>query len=256
MEKEEWFDEGTALVLGGTGAIGNQVSRLLAVRGSDVCLTYAGNHELALATVSAIEANGRSAVCYQLRLESNAGLRGFLDQILQRFGHIHSVIYAVGPDVALAAIGDVDPARFAAVLDADVNRFYEIIHAILPILRKQGSGSITAITTAAVGRVPPRDVLSAAPKAAVETIVKTLAREFGREGIRANCVAPGWINAGVGARMISGATATRRDSIAKSIPVGRIGESAEVAEAVVFLASKKAGFITGHMLPVDGGWQI
>jgi NAD(P)-dependent dehydrogenase (short-subunit alcohol dehydrogenase family) len=116
---------------------------------------------------------------------------------------------------------------------------------------------VVALSTTAVTRVVPRDLLSVAPKAAVESIAHLIAVEEGRFGIRANCVAVGMTADGIAADLIeSGGLDERALEVVKNnTPLRRFGDAEDVAEAVCFLASDRADFITGQTLVVDGGYS-
>ena len=110
------------------------------------------------------------------------------------------------------------------------------------------------MTSAATIRYAPRDILSAAPKASVDLLTRAIAREEGRNGIRANCVAPGFITAGLGQRLLDTVIAdNERAAIVRNTALRRIGVAREVADLVVFLASAKAAYVTGQTIAVDGG---
>jgi NAD(P)-dependent dehydrogenase (short-subunit alcohol dehydrogenase family) len=120
-----------------------------------------------------------------------------------------------------------------------------------------GSGSVTAVITSAVERFPLKDALSAAPKAAIEMLIRGVAKESGRFGIRANCVGPGWINAGLGKTAIQDKLDEKtRETTRRLVPLQRFGEADDIAWAVLFLASRQAGYVTGQSLAVDGGLQL
>lgn len=195
--KPDFPEAGAAVVIGGSGAIGSAICAKLAAQGANVALTYHGNRSAAEATVEAVRAAGRQAEIGQVTLEDPSSVEAFLRTVTASFGQIHTIIYAAGPDIAQPFIHDVSPAEWRRTFDADVNGFFHLVHSALPLLRNAGESSITAISTAAVKRHSPRDILSNAPKAAVDMLIKGVAREEGRFGIRANSVALGVIDAGL-----------------------------------------------------------
>lgn len=248
--------KGGAFVAGGSGGIGRAVCLALARAGSDVFFTYRSRRDNAEAAAREGEALGRRVAFAALDLQDAEAVERIAAEAADFLGGFHSVVYAAGPVLHMQLIGDISPADWARVTNADVNGCFNLVHATLPRLRAQG-GSYVAVITSAVERVPARDILSAAPKAAVEMLIRGVAREEGRNGIRANCVGPGWIDAGLGhAVMSEELTPAQIETIRRAIPLRRIGQAAEVAEAVVFLLSPRASFISGQSLAVDGGMQV
>src|SRR5690606_33663669 len=141
------------------------------------------------------------------------------------------------------------------VMSADAEGFFHATRAGLPHLR-QTRGSIVALSTAGLGRFPPKDILSVAPKAAIEAVITAIAREEGKHGVRANAVRIGVVEAGLFDRVKQQLSAEWLEAARQNAALRRFGTADEVASAVVFLASSRASYITGQALTVDGGYAV
>lgn len=247
----------TALVTGGTGGIGSAIVLTLAARGHDIAFTYRNNNDAAEQLCEKVRTFGVSAHSYPLDLDREASITGAVTAALDDLGSLTTLVHAAGPHIPMTHLSRVTPADFREQLNQEAAAFFTLVHTALPALRAS-SGSIVAVTTAATDRFPVRDGLSAGTKGAVEQLIRGFAAEEGRYGVRANAVGPGMLTDGMAERLIASADLDPRalDVTMSRIPLKRFGSATDIAEAVCFLASDAAGFISGQKLNVDGGYSV
>lgn len=235
---------GTALVVGAGGGIGSAVAERLLACGSHVTCAYRRTEP---------DTHHPRAVARRIDLADAQSCAAAVETVAAQ--GIHTLVYAAGPHVPMRHLSTVEPTDLAAQLEADTVAFFNVVRPALPHLRRS-RGSVVAVTTAATARFPVRDGLSSAPKAAVEALVRALAVEEGHYGVRCNAVGPGMLSDGMARRLIDSGDLDERALAAATanIPLRRFGTAADVADAVCFLASDNAGFITGQKLDVDGGY--
>jgi NAD(P)-dependent dehydrogenase (short-subunit alcohol dehydrogenase family) len=247
--------EGAALVAGGSGGVGGEVCRMLAAGGSPVAFSYRSRAETANALVAEIEAAGGTACAFQADLADEASAGALVEATRERFGGVHTYVHAAGPTVSQLHLSRVEPALLREHLDAEAAAFFNVVAPLLQDLRA-ARGSIVAVTTAATDRFAVRDGLSAIPKAAVELLVRGLAVEEGRFGVRANCVGPGMLEDGMAATLMASGDLDEKalDAARANIPLRSFGKARDIAEAVCFLASDRARYVTAQKIDVDGGY--
>ena len=250
-------ENGVAIVTGGSGGVGSATCRALAAAGCDVTFMYHRNTEAAQKTVEAIEAHGRKARAVSVDLRDEAAVAAFVADAAGTPGGIHTVVTAHGPFVHLRFISEVTTAQLRDFMDADTFGAYNLFQAVLPHLRKN-KGSIVSMVTTALGFYAKKDILSIAPKAALAAVVKGIAVEEGRFGVRANMVGVGFLGDGMfQAQMDAGGyTPEIVETTRRSLALRTLGTSEDCANAAVFFASSKAKWVTGQLLMVDGGHNV
>ena len=247
---------GAVLVVGASGALGQAVCERLAIDGTHLLLAYRSNLPAAQALASRL-ASGASVSIEQLDLTDPATISRVAGTIVATGTRLRCVVFAAGAHIEQPRVADVPDAAWRSVIETEFIGFANLARCFIPVFRAQGGGAFVCVTTFANFAYTLGDALSSAPKAGVESLVRSIALEEGRNGIRANCVAPGIINAGLGAEFQrEHYTPEAWDRVRRSVPMRRFGEAAEVADAVAFLASAQASYITGNTLIVDGGMHL
>ena len=254
--READFPEGIALVAGGSGGTGQVICQRLAEAGANVAIGYRNNREAAEVAAQEVRAAGAKVELVQFDVTDPQSIACAVARLVERHGRLHTVVVATGYDIQMRMIHEVTPDEWRRVIDNDVNGFFNIVHATLPELRKHG-GSYVHIGSAGVVKWPERDVLSVAPKGAIQQLMKGIAREEGGNGVRANTIAIGVIDAGIFHRLKDTAfDADWHSTVQATIALHRYGLPEEVADTAVFLASRRAGYVTGQTISCDGGWNL
>jgi 2-hydroxycyclohexanecarboxyl-CoA dehydrogenase len=244
---------GSALVIGGSGGIGRAICRRLAQSWPSLLLTYRSRPEPALALCKELSSHCEvESVC--LDLHSEAGVIALLEQGVARFGQIGTLVFAAGANILQPYVSETTEQQWNDVIQIELVGFTRLVRAALPVFRRQQHGNFVAVVSFATSSFPPGDALSAVPKAGIEMLCRAVAREEGRYGIRANAVAPGIINAGLGAQFQQSLFNPKVwEDQRRRVPLKRFGEGEDIADAVAFLCSEESSYITGQTLVVDGG---
>lgn len=250
------FPDGAAVVIGGSGGIGRAICTALASEGVDVAFTYRSNWQAADELVKQGEARGRRFMARAVDLTDRAAVRAFINDAADSYGRLHTVVLAHGADISMTYAADIDDDEWDRTIAGDLTGGYNVVKAAIPHLRKGGGGSFVAMSSAGLIKHPPKDILSVVPKAGIDALMRGIAREEGRYGIRANSVALGVIDAGLFHRLEERLTPDFVEAMKRNTALRRFGTAEEAAHTAVFLASSKAAFITGQCLAMDGGYAI
>jgi NAD(P)-dependent dehydrogenase (short-subunit alcohol dehydrogenase family) len=240
------------LVTGAARGMGAAEARACAAAGAAVVLGDVRT-ELGEAVADEIRAAGGQARFIELDVTDPARWEAAVALATGEFGALHGLVNNAGV-VATARIDDTTLEAWNRVIAINQTGAFLGIKAVLPALRASGGGSIVNLSSvmAFVGGDHGGSIAYVATKGALFSLTKTAAMELGPEGIRVNSVHPGAIDTPMGAEA-DGATEEGRARMAAKSPLGRMGDSEEVAAAVVFLLSDDASYVTGSAMVVDGG---
>jgi 3-oxoacyl-[acyl-carrier protein] reductase len=243
-----------AVITGAASGIGAATARIFAEAGADLVLAdfAADGHDIA-SVVADVEAFGRRAVVVPVDVRSTADVDALIRSALDRYGRLDIVVAnaAIARKQPSAELSDED---WYATIDVDLTGVWRTFRAAIPHLREAGFGRLLATaSTVGANEAWPEHVHYSAAKAGITGMVRTLAGEFGPDGITVNAIAPGIIET---PQTLDGVNSLGPDGVARTgerQPIRRVGTPRDIAAAYLFLASEEAGFVTGQTIVVDGG---
>ena len=239
----------TALVTGASRGIGRAIATELAARGYRVIGTATTDAGAQAIT----EALAGHSGCKGVKLDVNdgAGVSALIDGIVKEYGGLHVLVNNAGitRDGLAMRMKDDD---WDAVTNTNLKSVFRMSREVMRPMMKQRFGRIINITSVVGASGNPGQANYAAAKAGVAGMTRALARELGSRGITVNCVAPGFIETD----MTDSLPEAQKAALMQQIPLNRLGKPEEIAQAVAFLASREAGYITGTELHVNGGMYM
>ena len=236
-----------AIVTGAAQGIGRAIAEALARDGADVAVVDL-DVTRAEETARAVSSQGRRALVIKANVAEWADVTAMADRVLTELGRIDILVNNAGitRDGLLLRMKEED---WNAVLDVNLKGTFHCTKAVLPAMTKQRGGAMVNIASVVGVMGNAGQANYAASKAAVIGFTKTVAREYASRGVTVNAVAPGFIETAMTEKL----SREVREALLKQIPLGRLGTPNDVAEAVRFLVSPPAAYITGHVLHVNGG---
>lgn len=236
-----------AIITGGTRGIGFETARTFAKNGAKVII-FGSRKETVNKAINELKSDGLEAAGYWPNLNDYDGIQKTIDQIVTDYGRIDILVNNAGIS-ANQPIESTTPEDFNKIIDLNIRAMFYVTKAVVPTMKQQGNGVILNTSSMVSIYGQPSGVGYPTSKFAVNGMTKSLARELAPSGIRVNAVAPGVTNTD----MIASLPEAQLAPIVKTIPLGRIGEPSDIANAFLFLASDLASYVTGEILQVDGG---
>ena len=244
-------DRRIALVTGGSRGIGRRVVTRLAADGFDVAFCFKANRDAAELVAKEATAAGAAVLAEQVDVAERAEVTRFVRKTESELGPVHAVVSCAGivRDNPLVLMRDDD---WQSVLGSNLDGTYHVCKAAVFGMMKRRAGVVVTLSSVAGVYGNATQTNYAASKAGIIGLTRSLAKEVGAHGIRANAVAPGFIETD----MISALSPEQVERMVDRIPLGRFGQPEEVADLVSFLVSDRAGYITGQVLNVNGGYAM
>lgn len=233
-----------ALVTGASRGIGRAIAARLATDGFDVAVTYSSDADGAAETVKAVEAAGARALSIAADVRDVAAVDSAFEQIAEQLGPVSVLVNNAGVRRDGLAVRLSDE-QWTETIDANLTGAFNCSRAALRQMMRERWGRVVMVSSVTGLHGNPGQAAYGASKAGLIGLARTLAKEYARKQITVNCVAPGPVETAMTEGLV--------EKIVADVPCGRAGTPEEVAAAVSFLVSEEAGYVTGVVLPVDGG---
>ncbi|MCW3064757.1 MAG: transporter [Solirubrobacterales bacterium] len=244
------MDTPVVLITGALTGIGRAAAVAFAKKGAKV-VAAGRRDEAGMALVDELRSFGTEAEFVNADVRTEDDVRALVDKTVERFGRLDVAVNNAGTEGQVGLIGDQTAETYAATFDTNVLGVLLSIKHEARAMQEQGSGSIVNISSTYGHEGAAGAAIYVGSKHAVEGITKSVALELAQSGIRVNGVAPGPTDTGMLTRFTG--TPENKADLVTEVPMARLGLSEELADAIVFMASDDASFITGHILNVDGG---
>ena len=239
-----------AVVTGGSRGIGRAVVELLSELGANVVVNYVKDQEAAEATVTAARRRGVEAISLRADVSSPGEAQQLIDSAVEHFKRLDILVCNAGIWEG-APLEEMSEDLWDRTMDINLKGTWTVCRAVVSQMKQQRAGKIVILTSTAGQRGEANYSNYAASKGAQIAFTKSLAEELGEWGINVNAVAPGWVSTEMTQEALG--NAKQREAIARTIPLGKIGEPEDIAGPVVFLCSDWSKHITGEILNVNGG---
>jgi 3-oxoacyl-[acyl-carrier protein] reductase len=245
------LNDKVALVTGGSRGIGRAICVALAKAGAKVVVNYAGNEAAAAETLAAVREAGSDGEILRFDVADPEATDAAIGDVVKRHGALHILVNNAGIALDQLLIR-IKPEELERTMAVNVGGTLWCSKAAIRHMMRKRYGRVINLTSVVGETGNPGQAVYAASKAGIIGLTKTLAREYASRGVTVNAVAPGFIETDMTSALPD---KVREEAIAQT-PLGRMGSPEDIAAAVSYLASDEAGFVTGHVLRVNGGMHI
>jgi len=244
----------TILITGGSRGIGAATAKLFAEAGANVAINYWARADKAYdgsidQVLDEIHSKGGIAKAYNADIRNPAHIESMVSEVVSEFGAISHLVLNAFISFTPKPILDYQWSEFEKKVNADIKSFFLLSKAVLPQMIKNNHGVVIGVSSGMSRHPSPNFSPYAVAKSALNSFVRSISVEYGRYGVRANIVAPGFTETEAN----RGVSPHDRDAISAVTPLSRLAQSEDIAQAILLLASDYSKFVSGAYLPVDGG---
>lgn len=239
-----------ALITGGSRGIGRATAVLFSQAGCDVAVNYTSNSQAAEEVQALVQKMGQDTLTLKADIAVKADVQAMVEKVLQHWGGIDILVNNAGI-WTYGEIGEMSEEIWGETMRINLDGIFNVCSAVVPAMKRAGSGNIINVSSTAGIRGEAYHSHYAASKGAVIAFTKSLAVELAPQGIRVNCVAPGWVDTDMCSEVFR--EPGFRQKVEESIPLRRIPPPEDIAAPILFLASDLARHITGEVINVNGG---
>lgn len=241
-----------AIIIGGSGVLGGEMTRALAAAGAKTAIFYSGNKEGADKKVAEIEQAGGEGMVCQADVRNEEMIRSAVDEVVAAWGGVDILVNAPGVN-SVTPIMEITEEEWQKILDINLRGSFYASRIVADHMIEQGTGGSIINISSVASEIPLSKVFTySISKSGMNSMTRFMAREWAPNKIRVNAIVPGFFPAEQNRKIL---TKERQESIFRHTPMARYGEPSELAGAVVWLASSNASsYVTGALIPVDGGF--
>jgi 2-deoxy-D-gluconate 3-dehydrogenase len=243
-----------AIVTGGNGGIGKGIARGLAGAGADIVIAARNDAKIASAVREIKEEFGVEVLGVKADMRQEQQIMAMVEKVLDVFGRINILVSNAGMAIRKFP-QDMSTAEWDENIEVNLRSFFICSNAVYPVMKKAGGGKIISIGSIYVIFGAADLPAYAGSKGGIAQLTRSLAVAWAKDNIQVNCILPGWINAGLSVKRIRDAPGFEEMIVART-PAGRWGKPEDLAGTAVFLASRASDYLTGVLIPVDGGFAV
>ncbi|GAA4443904.1 glucose 1-dehydrogenase [Pontibacter saemangeumensis] len=250
MNENNFSDQKIAIVTGGGSGLGYAIVEKFVEQ--NIHTIIIGRDQQKLDTAK--EAFGDLCSCISFDLSNLKGIPALVERIAEHYGKIDILVNNAGINMKKPFI-EVSDEDFQRIILTNVTAVFALSREVAKVMLAQNAGSIVNISSMASQYGIPKVIAYTASKSAIEGMTRAMAVDLSPEGIRVNCVAPGFIATDMSAKALNN-DPERKNKVLSRTPMGKLGTPADIAEAVYFFSTDASKYVTGTVLPVDGGNSI